>query len=147
MARDTSSGWTLDPQIERDTRPLGELPLCRALIMNDANYPWLILVPRRRDVSEIIDLDHADQAQLMAEIAQCSHALKAVTGCDKINVAALGNLVAQLHVHVIARRRSDAAWPRPVWGVVPAKAYDAAALAQVTGPLIRAVFAPADNLR
>jgi diadenosine tetraphosphate (Ap4A) HIT family hydrolase len=123
-----SAGWALDPQLAGDTAPVGDLPLCRVLLMNDANYPWLLLVPRRPRMVEIADLDAAEQAQLMGEIAETARALKAVTACDKINVAALGNVVAQLHVHVVARARGDAAWPRPVWGAVPARVYEANAL-------------------
>jgi diadenosine tetraphosphate (Ap4A) HIT family hydrolase len=123
MLRSSDDRFTLDPQLARDTRPVGDLVLCRVLLTNDANYPWLILVPRRTGASEIIDLDSADQAQLTAEIAQVSRVLKDITRCDKINVAALGNVVAQLHVHIIARTRNDAAWPKPVWGVVNAKGY------------------------
>jgi diadenosine tetraphosphate (Ap4A) HIT family hydrolase len=123
-----SAGWALDPQIERDTVSIGDMPLCRALLMNDANYPWLLLVPRRRNVVELIDLDTAEQAQLMSEIADAARSLKTITGCDKINIAALGNVVPQLHVHVIARSRSDSAWPKPVWGAVPLRAYEDAAL-------------------
>lgn len=117
--------WSLHPQLDNDTAPVGDLPLCRVLLTRDANYPWLVLVPRRAGMVEIIDLDEADAARLMTEIAQASLALQAVTGCDKLNVAALGNAVPQLHVHVIARRRNDAAWPRPVWGVAPARPYAA----------------------
>ena len=120
-------GWTLDPRIERDTVPVGDLPLCRVLLMRDANYPWLLLVPRRRGASELTDLGPAEQAELIAETAQAGRVLKAITACDKINLAALGNVVPQLHVHVIARMRSDPAWPKPVWNVVPAREYDAAA--------------------
>jgi diadenosine tetraphosphate (Ap4A) HIT family hydrolase len=130
-----SAGWTLDPQLERDTLPVGDMPLSRVLLINDANYPWLLLVPRRRGVIEIADLGDVEQAQLMTEIVQATRALKAVTHCDKINVAALGNVVAQLHVHVIARRRGDLAWPKPVWGAAPARAYDDAALPKLMGPL------------
>jgi diadenosine tetraphosphate (Ap4A) HIT family hydrolase len=122
-----SAGWTLDPVLERDTYPVGDLPLCRVLLSRDANYPWLLLVPRRRGAVDIIDLDQDDQAQLAAEIADASRALKAVTACDKLNVAAIGNVVAQLHVHVIARRRDDAAWPKPVWNTVPPREYEEAA--------------------
>jgi len=122
------AAWSLDPQLARDTVPAGDLPLCRVLLINDANYPWVLLVPRRAATVEIIDLADADQVQLMAEIAQVSRAMKAMIGCDKINVAALGNVVAQLHVHVIARGRRDPAWPKPVWGAVPAVAYTEAAL-------------------
>jgi diadenosine tetraphosphate (Ap4A) HIT family hydrolase len=116
--------WSLHPQLETDTVSIGDLPLSRVLVIKDANYPWLLLVPRRRDVGEIIDLDEVEQAQLMTEIARVARALKAVTQCDKLNIAALGNVVPQLHVHVIARRVADAAWPRPVWGQVPAVVHD-----------------------
>ena len=118
------SAWSLHPQLERDTIDIGDLPLSRVLVIRDANYPWLLLVPRRSEAVEIIDLDEVQQAQLMTEISRVSRALKEITKCDKLNVAALGNLVPQLHVHIIARRTSDAAWPRPVWGVVPATDHD-----------------------
>jgi diadenosine tetraphosphate (Ap4A) HIT family hydrolase len=124
MNRMTSRpAWSLHPQLEHDTAPVGDLALSRLLVMNDASYPWVILVPRRADVAEIIDLDATDRAQLMTEIAQVSAALKRLTACDKLNVAAIGNVVAQLHVHVVARRRDDPAWPRPVWGAAPARPY------------------------
>jgi diadenosine tetraphosphate (Ap4A) HIT family hydrolase len=119
-----SPAWVLHPQLERDTTPLGDLPLSRVLIINDANYPWLLLVPRRYDAVELIDLNEVERAQLMAEIALVSSALKEVTECDKLNVAALGNAVPQLHVHIIARRKTDKAWPKPVWGVVPPISHD-----------------------
>jgi diadenosine tetraphosphate (Ap4A) HIT family hydrolase len=125
-----STAWSLDPQLARDTTMIGDLPLARVLAMGDANYPWLVLVPRVAGTVEIIDLDDAQQAQLMDEIAMLSHVLKDVTRCDKLNVAAIGNMVAQLHVHIVARRRDDAAWPRPVWGTVPARRYDPAELAR-----------------
>jgi diadenosine tetraphosphate (Ap4A) HIT family hydrolase len=123
-----SAGWTLDPQIERDTVEIGDLALCRALLMNDANYPWLLLVPRRAHIIEIVDLDAIGQAQLMSEVAHAARSLKAITRCDKINIAALGNIVPQLHVHVVARSRGDVAWPRPVWGAAPPRTYDDAPL-------------------
>jgi diadenosine tetraphosphate (Ap4A) HIT family hydrolase len=109
--------FVLDPRLDADTYPLGRLALSRVLLMNDARYPWLILVPERADVSEIIDLDAADRALLMDEIAAASTALRQAHGPDKLNVGALGNRVPQLHVHVLARFVSDAAWPGPVWGV------------------------------
>jgi diadenosine tetraphosphate (Ap4A) HIT family hydrolase len=115
--------WSLHPQLEQDTEAIGDLPLSRLLLNNDANYPWLLLVPRRPGAREIIDLDEKDQPQLMIEIAHTSHALKNVTACYKLNVAAIGNVVPQLHVHIVARRRDDPAWPRPVWGTVPARPY------------------------
>jgi diadenosine tetraphosphate (Ap4A) HIT family hydrolase len=118
-----STSWSLHLQLARDGVALGELALSHVLVMNDANYPWLVLVPRRPDMIEIIDLGEADRIQLMAEISDVAGALKRVTRCDKLNIAALGNAVAQLHVHVIARFRNDAAGPRPVWGQVPARPY------------------------
>lgn len=123
-----SDGWALHPQLARDTVELGDLALSRVLVIRDANYPWLLLVPRRRNAVEIIDLDEVEQAQLMTEIARASRALKSVTQCDKLNVAALGNAVPQLHVHVIARRKSDKAWPKPVWGAAEPLAHDPAEL-------------------
>ncbi|MFZ5691463.1 MAG: HIT family protein [Pseudomonadota bacterium] len=120
--------WSLHPQLVRDTIELGDLALSRVLVIKDANYPWLLLVPRRPGIVEIIDLDEIEQAQLMVEIARVSRALKSVTQCDKLNVAALGNAVPQLHVHVIARRKTDKAWPRPVWGAVEPIDHDSAEL-------------------
>jgi diadenosine tetraphosphate (Ap4A) HIT family hydrolase len=119
--------WTLHPQLAQDCAEIGDLPLSRLLVSRDANYPWLLLVPRRPEVGEIIDLSPADQSQLTAEIAQVGAALKGITACDRLNVAAIGNVVPQLHVHVVARRRDDAAWPKPVWGATPAMAYAPAA--------------------
>jgi diadenosine tetraphosphate (Ap4A) HIT family hydrolase len=116
--------WSLHPQLERDTINIGDLPLCRVLVIQDANYPWLLLVPRRNEVVEIVDLDEVEQAQLMTETARVARALREITKCDKLNIAALGNVVPQLHVHVVARRTTDAAWPRPVWGAVPPVDHD-----------------------
>jgi diadenosine tetraphosphate (Ap4A) HIT family hydrolase len=119
----SASAFTLDPQLERDTVAVGDLPLARVLLMNDANFPWLILVPRQAGAVEIFDLDEAVRTQLMRETALVARHLKALTGCDKINIAAIGNVVAQLHVHVVARRRDDPAWPRPIFGVLPPQPY------------------------
>jgi diadenosine tetraphosphate (Ap4A) HIT family hydrolase len=115
--------WSLHPQLALDTVPVGDLPLARLLLASDANYPWLILVPRLPGLIELIDLEEKAQVQLLGESAAAARALKALTECDKLNIAALGNQVPQLHVHVIARRRTDAAWPKPVWGVKPPLAY------------------------
>jgi len=139
MTEQTAASWTLDPRLAQETIALGDLPLSRVLLMNDANYPWLILVPRRGNLVELIDLDEAGQMTLMAEVARAARAVKDVTACDKLNVAALGNTVRQLHVHVIARRNSDAAGPRPVWGAVPARPYAAAGLARLSADLRRAL--------
>jgi diadenosine tetraphosphate (Ap4A) HIT family hydrolase len=134
------SAWTLHPQLEADTCAVGDLPLSRLLLANDANYPWLLLVPRRCVASEIIDLSEPDQIQLTTEIAGVSRALKAVTSCDRLNVAALGNVVPQLHVHVIARHRGDPAWPKPVWGAAPARDYDPPARERLVAALRRALW-------
>ncbi len=131
----TDSAWSLHPQLERDGASIGDLPLSRVLVMNDANYPWAVLVPRRPDLVEVLDLDAAGQAQLMTEIAHVARALRAVTHCHKLNIAALGNAVPQLHVHVIARFASDAAWPKPVWGVVPARPYEPGKFQQLVAAL------------
>src|SRR5215831_6665497 len=116
--------WSLHPQLAEDTVPVGDMPLTRLLLAKDANYPWLILVPRLPGLVELIDLEDNAQVQLLGEVAAAARALKALTECDKLNVAALGNQVPQLHVHVIARRRTDAAWPKPVWGVAAPLPYD-----------------------
>lgn len=135
----SASPWSLHPQLARDTVPVGDLALARVLAMNDANYPWVILVPRLGDAVEIIDLDETDRIRLMAEIAQVSAALKQLTACAKLNVAAIGNVVPQLHVHVVARRTGDAAWPKPVWGAVPARPYAAGELDAFVAALRRAL--------
>ena len=134
------SAWSLHSQLTKDTIDIGDLPLSRVLVIKDANYPWLLLVPRRDGASEIIDLDEVEQAQLMTEISRVARALKEVTQCDKLNIAALGNLVPQLHVHVIARRSSDVAWPRPVWGVAPAVPHDAAEVQHFISALRRKIW-------
>jgi len=115
--------FELHTQLEKDTVPIGDLALCRVLLMNDSNYPWLILVPRRENIGEIFQLTAVDQQQLMAEVSAVSAALASHYHADKINVAALGNVVPQLHVHVIARYLDDAAWPRPVWGAQVTRNY------------------------
>jgi diadenosine tetraphosphate (Ap4A) HIT family hydrolase len=134
------SGWSLHPQLDRDTASLGDLPLSRVLVINDANYPWLLLVPRRPDLTEVIDLDEVAQAQLMTEVTRVARALREVTTCHKLNIAALGNAVPQLHVHVIARFRHDPAWPKPVWGVVPPRAYEPEELHDFVTPLRRKIW-------
>ena len=118
----------LDPQLAADTHPVALLPLSELRLMDDANYPWLVLVPRVPEVRELIDLDTAQQMQLLEEIGRASRMLQALFRPHKLNVAALGNAVPQLHVHVIARRQDDPAWPRPVWGMAAARAYSPEAL-------------------
>ena len=128
--------FCLDPRLETDTLPIGDLLLCRVRLMNDARFPWLILVPRKPGLREFTDLAVTERAILMEEITAASNALQAATGAQKLNVGALGNKVAQLHVHVVARFESDAVWPAPVWGqgvAVPyAEAAAQALAAQIT---------------
>src|SRR5215471_6302843 len=137
----TPESWSLHPQLARDTVTIGDLALARVLVANDANWPWLILVPRRQGVCEIIDLDEVEQAALMTEIALASRALKEVTACDKLNVAALGNMVPQLHVHVIARRAGDAGWPKPIWGAAPPIAHEPGELERFIAEIRRKLWA------
>jgi diadenosine tetraphosphate (Ap4A) HIT family hydrolase len=118
--------FTLDPQLARDTVAVGDLPLSRVLLMNDASFPWLIAVPRHAGAMEIFDLGETERAQLMSELTLLAQLLKDLTGCDKINIAAIGNVVPQFHLHVVARRRDDPLWPRPVWGAQPPRPYEAA---------------------
>jgi len=123
-----SSRFALDPRLAADTHPVGDLQLSRLLLMDDARFPWLILVPRQAGLRELIDLPRDDQIVLLDEINRCAHVLHAIEKPDKLNVAALGNVVSQLHVHIVARRTTDAAWPRPVWNVGEREAFSAAAL-------------------
>ncbi len=110
------SDFDLDRRLTADSHFVTNLPLCNVRLMNNKRFPWLILVPRVAGASEWIDLDRAQQHRLSDEIAVVSHILNALTTPDKLNIAALGNQVAQLHVHLIARYKADAAWPNPVWG-------------------------------
>jgi diadenosine tetraphosphate (Ap4A) HIT family hydrolase len=121
------AAFVLDPRLQADTLAVTDLPLCTVRLMNDATYPWLVLVPRRAGAVELIDLARAERIQLMDEVAAASQLLRRLTGCEKLNVAALGNMVRQLHVHVIGRFSADPAWPGPVWGKVPARPYGEAA--------------------
>ena len=133
--------FVLDQRLAADTFEIAELPLCRALLMNDSRYPWLILVPRRPDIVEIVDLDRAARLALMDEIAEASEAVRAWPGVDKVNVGALGNNVRQLHVHVLGRTIGDFAWPGPVWGAGAAKRYGEAEAAKALAHF-RAALAP-----
>lgn len=123
-------GWRLDPRLADDTHPVTVLGLSELRLMDDANHPWLILVPRIEHIVEWIDLDAAQQAELTREIDLACRALQSAFRPHKLNVAALGNQVPQLHVHVIARFENDIAWPRPVWGSATARPYSAEQLVQ-----------------
>lgn len=133
------SGFTLDSRLAADSFGVTGLWLSELRLMNDARFPWLILVPRVPDAVEILDLAKADRAALCDEITAVSETLITVTGCDKLNVAALGNLVRQLHVHVVARFAGDAAWPGPVWGNGKAVAYEAEARDRLIASIVTAL--------
>ena len=125
--------FALDARLAADTIEIGDLGLSRLLLMNDARFLWLILVPRRNNLSEWIDLDQTDRGALTEEIAAVAGVLRGRPGVDKINIGALGNIVRQLHVHIVARSEGDAAWPGPVWGSGAPVRYvleDAVAIAQ-----------------
>lgn len=117
--------FVLDERLKNDTCWLGDYPLCRVLLMNDSRYPWLILVPRQADISEVFQLSAPQQQTLWQETTQVAHALNTLFAADKMNIATLGNVVNQLHMHVVARMRNDAAWPAPVWGKGTAEPYSA----------------------
>jgi len=121
--------FRLHLQLASDTVKVLDLDLCQVLLMNDQTYPWLVMVPRRDGMREMHDLLPGDQQVLMGEITAVSRAAQRLFKADKMNVAALGNMVPQLHFHVIARYEGDPAWPGPIWGVKPALPYEAAALA------------------
>ncbi len=121
--------FSLHPRLEADTSFVADWALSRVLLMNDARYPWLILVPRRAGLSEFHDLAHAERLVLMEEMARAGAKLKALAEAGKINIGMLGNLVPQLHVHIVARRAGDDAWPGPVWGHGAAEPYAPQALA------------------
>lgn len=121
--------FKLDERLFKDTVVLGDFTLCRVLLMNDSRYPWLILVPRRAGISELFELEMAEQQQLWQETSYVGQVLKDVFQADKINIATLGNVVKQLHMHIVVRMQDDAAWPAPVWGNGAAQGYTDEALA------------------
>ena len=120
--------FELDPRLAADSHWLADWPLCQLRLMDDARFAWLVLVPRVAGAVEWFDLSESDQHVLLDEMNQASHLLRALAECDKINIGALGNIVRQLHVHVVARKRDDAAWPGPVWGSGEAKRFSAGTL-------------------
>jgi diadenosine tetraphosphate (Ap4A) HIT family hydrolase len=111
--------FSIHPQLTQASLPVCELPLSSVWLMNNQRFPWLLLIPRRDGVQEIIDLPPGEQTQLWREIAAASHLLRSLFSPDKLNVASIGNLVPQLHIHVIARFKTDEAWPKPVFGFAP----------------------------
>lgn len=144
---DVKKAFVLDPQLAADTVLLGSFPLCLVLLSRDANYPWCILVPKRRGLREIYHMSVEDRNQLMKESSHLAEVMADLFVPDKMNVAALGNMVPQLHLHHVARTKDDAAWPKPVWGVVEAKAYTEDALqgrvSRLCSALASEMFTPA----
>ncbi|MGJ8687757.1 MAG: HIT domain-containing protein [Spongiibacteraceae bacterium] len=122
--------FELHSALAKDCALVGDLPLCRVLLMNDQQYPWLVLVPRREALREFIDLSEEDLAQYQRESNMTATLLQQLFAAEKLNIAALGNMVPQLHIHHIARFSDDVAWPKPVWGLLPAQAYGENALQQ-----------------
>ncbi len=128
--------FELHPRLAQDTWPVGDFPLSRLLLMNDTSYPWFILVPRRAAIREIFELTYGDQQQLLKESSLLAEVLSKIFQADKLNIAALGNLVPQLHLHHIVRYQSDQAWPNPVWGLFPAHPYSSRARQETCAGLI-----------
>jgi len=123
--------FELNHQLAADTLVLGDLPLSQMLLMNDANYPWIILVPRRLNIQENYQLSHSDQQQLMKESNEVGRLMMQYFNGDKLNVAALGNIVSQLHIHHVVRFETDLAWPNPIWGAYPALKYSESKLFEI----------------
>jgi len=131
--------FELHPRLAADCETLGELSLAQVLLMRDANYPWVILVPKVNDIRELHELSEKDQQQLIAESSFVSARMQDIFRADKMNVAALGNMVPQLHVHIIARFENDPAWPNPIWGAVNPLAYSPEALSEQVKRLQKAL--------
>ncbi len=131
--------FTVDPRIKGDSMAVGDLPLCHVRLMDEARYPWLLLLPRRLGLSEWTELEAPDLARVSAEIKQASDALRLVMPFQKLNVGALGNIVSQLHIHLIGRHAGDPAWPGPVWGHSARLARGAEATAALIAQLQRAL--------
>jgi diadenosine tetraphosphate (Ap4A) HIT family hydrolase len=131
--------FQLDPRLQTDTILVGDARLSRVLLMNDARFPWLILVPRRAGLAELTDLAPQDRAKLMEEVAAASTALSKRRGIEKINVGALGNIVRQLHIHVVGRTINDPAWPGPVWGFGARQPYERTAAQAAVSELAEAL--------
>lgn len=142
--------FKLDSTLAEDTLILGRFPLSLVLLSRDANYPWCILVPQRADVREIYHLSEEDRMQLMRESSHLAEVMADLFVPDKMNIAALGNQVPQLHLHHVARLKSDGAWPKPVWGMLPARAYTDEALKERASRLRSALagrdFEPMESL-
>ncbi len=141
MPNFSSDNFKLHKRLEEDSALITELDLCLVLLINDANYPWTILVPKRANSTDIYKLEQKDQIQLLQESNALSNAMESAFMPDKLNVAAIGNVVPQLHVHHIARYKTDIAWPSPVWGFAKAMPYDSAELERTISLLSNALHA------
>ena len=138
--------YALDTRLAQDAIFVGDLDLSELRLMNDRRYPWTVLVPRRPGLTELFELTRQDRALLADEIASVSEALKRIANAHKMNVAALGNQVRQLHVHVIARFEGDAAWPNPIWGRGTAEPYEAGKAEAFAAQIAKALkIAPSAN--
>lgn len=137
-----STGFVLDPRLAADSHPVARLDLCEARLMDDARFSWLVLVPQRPGLVEIADLTPSERTLLWHEVDRAGAALRAKVPCDKLNLGALGNVVRQLHVHVVARCEGDAAWPGPVWGSGVSRPYDPAGRDALAQRLREALQAP-----
>lgn len=131
--------FKLDKTLDGDTELVTELPFCRVLLMNDARFPWLILVPRKEGARELFDLTEFERTTVIEEVNDCAEVLKKITGAYKINIATLGNVVEQMHIHVIARQKNDEAWPKPVWGQGEKVLYTKDALSQTVDKIRKAL--------
>lgn len=123
MSEQTATTFTLHPQLAKDCFELADLPLCKLLLCNDSAYPWFILVPKVNDITDIYQLDWQQQQQLLNESSLLSELVMQAFAGDKMNVAALGNVVEQLHVHHVVRFKNDVSWPKPIWGQQPLTPY------------------------
>ncbi|MDD2865179.1 MAG: HIT domain-containing protein [Methylococcales bacterium] len=121
----TSRDFSLHPQLQKDCLALGKFELCQVLLMNDSQFPWFILVPQRAGIREIYELSHEDQITLMSESSYLAQKLATIFAADKLNIAAIGNIVEQLHIHHVVRYKTDKAWAAPVWGKFAAVPYSA----------------------
>ncbi len=136
MATPAPPGFDLDPRLADESIVLDEWDLCRVLLRDEHRFPWLVLVPRRAGLTELFDLSAPDQSAVMAETVRAARALAALPGVDKVNTGALGNIVRQLHIHVVGRREGDPAWPGPVWGFGPRQPHPPGALETVRARLM-----------
>lgn len=134
-----SASFQLDPRLEADSLPVAELGLCSLRLMDDQRFPWLLLVPRRAGLREIFELPAFEQAELLIELNHAARALSAVAAPHKLNLGALGNIVQQLHLHLVARQPDDVAWPGPVWGSGARQPYAPAAAQALIAQLRQAL--------